>query len=57
MTTVVLLCAVCAALAGGVLLAYALCFSMFQIFRIHSLQVAEQRKAAQSLAAATLLVG
>lgn len=43
MTTVVLLCTVFAALAGGVLLAYGICFGMFQIFRIHSLQVAQQR--------------
>lgn len=52
MTTVVLLCAIFAALSGGVLLAYAICFSMFQIFRIHSLQVAQQR--AESIAARAL---
>jgi uncharacterized protein (DUF2062 family) len=44
-TTVVLICAVLASLAGGVLLAYAICNSMFNIFRIHSIQVAQQRAA------------
>lgn len=60
MTTVVLFCAVCAALAGGVLLAYALCFGMFHMFRIHSIQAAQQRarqSAAQALAGANLLAG
>ncbi len=50
MTTVVLMCAVCAALAGGVLLAYGICFSMFQIFRIHSMQVAQLRAERKSQA-------
>ena len=45
MPTIVLLCAICAALAGGVLLAYILCSAMFHIFRIHSLQAAQQRAA------------
>ena len=60
MTTVVLICSVFAALAGGVLLAYSICYGMFQIFRIHSLQVAQQRaesRAAQALANANLLAG
>ncbi len=60
MTTVVLMCAVCAALAGGVLAAYALCFSMFQVFRIHSMQVAQQRAdrdAAKALSRAKLIAG
>lgn len=53
MTTVVLVCAVLASLAGGVLLAYSLCMAMFNMFRIHSIQVAQQRVArreAQTLA-------
>lgn len=57
MTTVVLLCAVLASLAGGVLLAYGLCDAMFLVFRIHSIQAAQQRAAtrdAQSLAAAPM---
>ena len=45
MTTVVLLCAVLASLAGGVLLAYGLCDAMFTVFRIHSIQAAQQRAA------------
>ena len=51
MTTVVLVCAVLASLAGGVLLAYALCSSMFAMFRIHSVQVAESRQAIREAAA------
>ena len=47
MTTVVLICAVCASLAGGVLLAYGICNAMFHLFRIHSIQVAQQRIAAR----------
>lgn len=57
MTTVVLLCAVLASLAGGVLLAYGICVAMFQAFRIHSIQAAQQRIArreAQQLVAAQL---
>ncbi len=60
MTTVVLLCAVCAALAGGVLLAYGLCFGMFHMFRIHSMQAAQERarqSASQALAGAKLIAG
>lgn len=45
MTTVVLLCCIFASLAGGVLLAYGICVGIFQIFRIHSMQVAQQRAA------------
>ena len=55
MTTVVLMCAVLASLAGGVLLAYGICTAMFNMFRIHSIQAAQQRAArreAQQLAAA-----
>jgi hypothetical protein len=56
-TTVVLMCSVLASLAGGVLLAYSLCHAMFNLFRIHSIQVAQQRIArreAQQLAAAQM---
>ena len=55
MTTVVLICAILASLAGGVLLAYGICSAMFNIFRIHSMQAAQQRAAlreAQQLAVA-----
>ncbi len=50
MTTVVLLCAVLASLAGGVLLAYGICDAMFYVFRIHSIQVAQQRAARRQAA-------
>lgn len=46
-TVVVLVCVVFSALAGGVLLAYSLCLGMFHIFRIHSIQVAQQRAVRQ----------
>ena len=58
MTTVVLISAVFASLAGGVLLAYAVCIGMFQIFRMHSIQVAQQRVqklSAQALASVDLI--
>ena len=55
MTTVVLLCVVFSALAGGVLLAYGLCLAMFRIFRIHSLQVAQQRSVRQGEAGAAVI--
>ncbi|MGI4756140.1 MAG: hypothetical protein ACRYGF_04740 [Janthinobacterium lividum] len=48
MTSVVLLCAVLASLAGGVLLAYGLCDAMFHVFRIHSIQAAQQRAATRA---------
>ena len=50
MTTVVLLCVVFSALAGGVLLAYGMCLGMFRLFRIHSMQVAQQRAVRQEAA-------
>jgi hypothetical protein len=49
------MCAVLASLAGGVLLAHVLCNAMFHIFRIRSIQAAQQRAArcgAAQLAAA-----
>jgi MFS superfamily sulfate permease-like transporter len=55
--TVVLICSVFASLAGGVLLAYSICNAMFNLFRIHSIQVAQQRAArrdAQQLASAQM---
>ncbi len=55
MTTVVLICAIAASLAGGVLLAYTLCDAMFRVFRIHSIQMAQQRIARrEALATATV---
>ena len=43
--SVVLVCAVLASLASGVLVAYGLCVAMFGIFRIHAAQVTSQSKA------------
>lgn len=59
MTTVVLLSVVFSALAGGVLLAYGLSIGMFKLFRIHSMQAAQQRAelAAAKALAADLIAG
>ena len=43
--SVALVCAVLASLALGVLVAYALCVSMFHLFRIHARQVAVRKAA------------
>jgi hypothetical protein len=37
---IVLICAVLASLAGGVILAYGVCVTMFTAFRLHSRNVA-----------------
>jgi hypothetical protein len=39
-SSIVLVCAVLASLAIGVLAAYGLCIAMFKVFRIHARQVA-----------------
>jgi hypothetical protein len=44
-TTVVLISAVLASLASGVLIAYGVCVAMFNVFRIHARQVAALRSA------------
>jgi hypothetical protein len=49
-TSIVLVSAVLASLAAGVLSAYALCATMFRIFRIHATQVAAERSARTVLA-------
>jgi hypothetical protein len=41
--TVMLVCAVLASLALGVLVAYGVCGAMFRVFRMHSISVAKQR--------------
>lgn len=43
--SIVLVSAVLVSLGAGVLGAYAICFTMFRIFRIHATQVAAERKA------------
>jgi len=50
-TSIVLVSAVLASLAAGVLMAYAICVSMFRIFRIHATQVAAERQARAVLSA------
>ena len=40
-SSIVLICAVLASLAVGVLVAYGVCIAMFGVFRIHARQVAE----------------
>lgn len=50
METVMLVCAVFASLALGVLVAYGVCQTMFRMFRVHAVSAARNRSAAsQSL--------
>lgn len=44
MTSIMLVCAVLASLAVGVLLAYGICIAMFRVFRMHAQQVAAERR-------------
>lgn len=46
---VVLLCAVLASLALGVLVAYGLCGAMFRVFRVHTRSAARQKAVAGTL--------
>lgn len=50
-TSIVLVSAVLASLAAGVLLAYGLCVAMFLIFRMHARQVREMRVVARQAGA------
>ena len=43
MTSIVLVCAVLASLAVGVLVAYGVCITMFRMFQIHAEQVAAEK--------------
>lgn len=45
MNSIVLISAVLASLAVGVLTAYGICMTMFRLFRIHARQVAAGRQA------------
>ena len=49
METVMLVCAILASLALGVLVAYVICQTMFRIFRVHAVSAAKSRVAAQPL--------
>jgi len=42
-TSIVLVCAVLASLAVGVLVAYGVCITMFRMFQIHAEQVAAEK--------------
>lgn len=48
METVMLMCAVFASLALGVLVAYGVCQTMFRLFRVHAVSAARHRSAAAS---------
>ena len=54
-SSIVLICAVLASLAIGVLAAYGICIAMFNIFRIHARQVAV--KSARGVAPARVVQG
>jgi len=49
MGSLMLICAVAASLAFGVLVAYGVCQGMFRIFRVHATQVAKARVSAPSV--------
>lgn len=51
-TSILLICAVLASLAFGVLMAYWTCLAMFQVFRVHSRQVQERRAALRPIGVA-----
>ena len=55
MATVMLICAVLASLALGVLIAYAICHTMFRIFRVQSIQAAKRRNEAAAVAGSALI--
>jgi uncharacterized protein (DUF2062 family) len=48
MLTVMLVAAVMVSLAFGVLVAYGICYGMFQVFRIHSRSVSAARARVQA---------
>lgn len=50
-SSIVLISAVLASLAMGVLIAYGICITMFKVFRIHAKQVAAERQARAVVAA------
>jgi uncharacterized protein (DUF2062 family) len=56
MATSMLVCAVMASLAIGVLLAYGICTAMFRVFRVQSLAAAQKRAEERIAAQASQLV-
>ena len=57
MTSIVMVSAVLASLAVGVLSAYAICVTMFRLFRMHAQQVAAERQASTLLATSQAIEG
>jgi hypothetical protein len=59
-SSIILICAVLASLAVGVLLAHGICIAMFNVFRIHARQVAvksaKSAKSARGVVAPTHVV-
>jgi uncharacterized protein (DUF2062 family) len=49
MSSLMLVCAVLASLAFGVLVAYGICQAMFRVFRVHAESAAKQRISAGSV--------
>ena len=49
MVSLMLICAVAASLAFGVLVAYGVCQGMFRVFRVHAEAVAKERVAGASV--------
>jgi hypothetical protein len=47
--SLMLVCAVAASLALGVLVAYGICQAMFRIFRVHAISAARQRVSATAV--------
>jgi hypothetical protein len=54
-TSIVLVCAVLASLAVGVLVAYGVCISMFRVFQIHVRQVAAGNRSRSVVAPAQVV--
>lgn len=52
MTSIVLVCAVLASLAVGVLVAYGVCIATFRAFQVHVQQVAEENRSRSVVAPA-----
>jgi hypothetical protein len=50
LSALMLICAVLASLALGVLVAYGICQMMFRVFRVHSMVAAQQREVRKAAA-------
>jgi len=56
-SSIVLICAVLASLASGVVVAYGVCMAMFGVFRMHARQVAAERSTVTVVAPAQVVEG